>query len=69
MPEGKENWFKLISNGILGRVGPGNVDMEVDRADQYKVAGPAAARSSILRQPNTVDTLALAEEVQKRGRK
>ena len=65
MPD-KENWFKLISPNILGRVGPGNTDMEVDRADQYKVVGPAAAKSSVFRQPNTVDSLAIAEEVQRR---
>ena len=61
MPEAKENWFKKITPAILGRVGPGNIDQEVDREDRYKVVGPASAKGSVLRQPNTQDTLALAE--------
>ena len=61
MSEVNKDWFKLITQSVLGRVGPGSVGMEVDREDQYKIAGPAAAKTSILRQPNTVDTLAVAE--------
>jgi hypothetical protein len=57
--------WNLITDEVLGRVGPPLQRSEVEPKDQYKVAGTADAKSVVLSQDATTDQFAVAE----RGRK